>query len=200
MKIGPKYKIARRLGASVFEKTQTPKFADNAQKRTKRVSRPRSNFGIQLLEKQKARYTYGISNKQLTKYVQETLEKKVLNPSQTLFQTLESRIDNVVLRSGLAPTRLAARQMVSHGHVTHNGTRVTVPSIKVKEGDVVAVRQGSSEKPLFLDFEERIKDSIIPNWLKLDSKNKSVVVKGQPTLEARDSSINFELVVQFYKR
>lgn len=201
MKIGPKYKIARRLGASVFEKTQTAKFALKSQKgKGKFGPRARSNFGIQLIEKQKARYTYGITNKQLTRYAKEILDKNTPNPAQAFHRSLESRIDNVVLRSGLAPTRLAARQMVSHGHILHNGTRVTVPSIKVKEGDVITVREASLEKGFFNDFEERIKDITVPQWLSLDSKKKSVVVKGVPAFDPKESSINFETVLQFYKR
>src|SRR3989344_6775354 len=103
MKIGPKYKIARRLGASIFEKTQGPKFALSKERKEKNSrSRPKakSEFGKQLIEKQKARFSYGITEKQFSKYVNKALSSQQGEPTQKLFQTLESRLDNVLYRAG----------------------------------------------------------------------------------------------------
>src|SRR5262245_8692490 len=129
MKIGPKYKIAKRLGAPVFEKTQTQKFALSEARKAKNVRKKRggaaSDYSKQLTEKQKMRYTYGITEKQLRRYVDEAAATGH-QPIALLIARLESRLDNVVYRLGLAPTRLGARQMVSHGHVTVNGRKLTI--------------------------------------------------------------------------
>ena len=129
---GPKYKIARRLGASVFEKTSTAKFALRTERKSRNLAgkRPkaRSNYGKQLIEKQKVRFTYGISEKQFRNYVREVIDKNSSNPTEALFALLEARVDSVVLRSGFVPTKQAARQAVSHGHITVNGKRITIPS------------------------------------------------------------------------
>src|SRR3954468_519236 len=122
MKLGPKYKIARRLGAPIFEKTQTQKFAlslARKEKSTKRRPKPKSEFGTQLNEKQKARFTYGISEKQFANYVKQSLNGS--EPVQKLFAKLERRLDNVIYRAGLASTRAQARQIAAHGHSTVNG-------------------------------------------------------------------------------
>jgi small subunit ribosomal protein S4 len=100
---------------------------------------PKSDFGVQMLEKQKARYTYLLSEKQFSKYVKSAIEKQGDN-REILFKTLESRLDNIVLRAGFAPTRLAARQLVSHGHLMVNDRRVTIPSYSVRVGDKISIR------------------------------------------------------------
>src|SRR5665213_1556341 len=142
---GPRYKIAKRLGASVFEKAQTQKFALAAERVGRvRKGRPRgaSEYGKQLLEKQKVKVTYGVGERQFSRYVREAVEAGG-NPVEHLHQTLELRLDNVLYRLGLAKTRRFARQMASHGHVTMNGRRINVPSAAVKVGDRIAVREGS---------------------------------------------------------
>jgi small subunit ribosomal protein S4 len=129
MIIGPKYKIARRLGAAVFEKTQTQKYAMRAARKDKTspIMRSKSEYGQGLLEKQKARMSYGVTSTQFTKYVKNALARKG-DSANHLVNYLESRLDNAVLRGGLAPTRRAARQLVSHGHINVNGSRVNIPS------------------------------------------------------------------------
>jgi small subunit ribosomal protein S4 len=117
MLIGPRYKKARYLGAAVFRKTQTPKYALRMQAKTKSTKRrsAKSEFGRQLLEKQKARYSYGISGGQFTNYVKSALQTTGDN-AKNLLRILEGRLDNAVLRAGFALSRAAARQMVNHGH------------------------------------------------------------------------------------
>ena len=122
MIIGPKFKIAKRLGAQIFEKTQTQKFALSEARRGQRQGRRRGNisdYKRQLIEKQKLRFTYGISEKQLRRYINEATSKSH-QPIALLMSRLESRLDNVVYRLGLAKTRQFARQMVSHGHILVN--------------------------------------------------------------------------------
>ena len=149
---GPKYKIARRLGANIFEKTQTAKFAMRAERKGgKGPYRPKGEYAIAMLEKQKVRYTYGIMERQFKKYVKEAVAKKGVNTVQALFERLETRLDNVVYRLGIAPTRAAARQMVCHGHILVNGKRTNVPSQTVFVKDIISVRIGSLKKPHSLE-------------------------------------------------
>lgn len=203
MKIGPKYKIARRLGAPIFEKTQTPKYTLSLARKERsghrgRRSKPKSEYGLALIEKQKARFTYGIGEKQFRNYVNKALNS--LDPTQTLFATLERRLDNVLFRAGLAKTRPQARQTASHGHVLVNNTRVTVPSILLSKGDVITLRSGSTDKPLFVEATERMKAVAAPLWLKIDPAKKRVVVDGQAVYESKEQLFDLRIVIEFYSR
>lgn len=201
MKIGPKYKIARRLGAPVFEKTQTQKFALRESRKAKQKRyRPRTDYGNQIIEKQKARYSYLVPEKQFAKYVSKASAVVNKKPAEALFEMLESRLDNVVLRLGLAPTRNAARQMVSHGHIIVNGKKVTIPSYQVKEGDEIKIRPQSMEKGVFMNLEERLNNFNQPAWLTFDSKKKVGKVVGEPKLESADLLFDINLVLEFYSR
>lgn len=201
MRIGPKYKIARRLGAQVFEKTQGKKFAI-AEGATKGRGdrRPKTDFGIQMLEKQKVRFTYGIIERQFKNMVKEVLSKRLAKPEEKLFENLESRLDNVVLRGGLAHTRFFARQMVSHGHITVNGKKVNIPSFHVKKGDVISVREGSKDKGLFANLLEKSKDLTIPAWLRTDFNKKIINVEGAPIYVPATLSFSLTSVLEFYRR
>jgi small subunit ribosomal protein S4 len=201
MKIGPKYKLARRLGAPVFEKTQTQKYSlslARKEKTSRRRPRPRSEYGTQLIEKQKARFSYYLTESQFSKYVKSALNSP--EPAQKLFRTLESRLDNVLFRSGLGKTRMAARQMASHGHVLVNGRRVTIPSIVLREGDKVSVREGSAESALFRDAAERMKAQEAPHWLSVEPDNKQIEVKGVPVYDPAEHVFDLGVVLEFYSR
>lgn len=201
MKIGPKYKIARRLGPEVFEKTQTQKYQLNADKKAKtvRFRRPRSDYGKQLLEKQKIRFTYGVTERQFRNYVRAALSQKKMKPVDYLYESLERRLDNVVYRVGLAPTRSAARQYVSHGHIDVNGGRVTIPSYSVDKGDKLSVRERSRGKVIFQKDDDS--DSVeSPSWIKFDIKKLEGEIKDYPVLSSKDSVLDFPLVIQFYSR
>ena len=201
MKIGPKYKIARRLGSHVFEKTQTPKFVLNEQKKKKKgFSRPKSIYGKQLIEKQKVRFTYLLTEKQFSKYVKEVIDSKAKNQSELLFQRLESRLDNIVLRSGFLKARPLAKQGVSHGHFTVNGKRTNVPSYSLKKGDKVQIREASKTKGLFSDIENTVKENVTPSWLKVNLKDMSIEVVGEPVYSRVDLNFDLQQVLEFYKR
>jgi len=202
MRIGPKYKIAKRLGSAVFEKTSTAKFAAAAEKKNFSLNgvRSRSNYGTQLLEKQKVRYTYGISNKQLTNYVRKIISSDAKDHEATLYNLLERRLDNVVLRSGLAKTRFQARQIVSHGHIKVNNKKITVPSFSVSKKDEITVKDSSKEKSLFVSFPERAKELDTPKWLKVSPKDYRITVEGDPQYIANEVAFNLGDVLQFYKR
>ena len=201
MKIGPKYKIARRLGAPIFEKTQGAKYALSLTRKEKNIKgrqKPKSEYGKQLLEKQKARFSYGVSEKQFSKYTKASLNAP--EPLQKLFRSLEMRLDNILYRSGLAKTRASGRQMAAHGHATVNGKRVTIPSMLLKIGDEVGIRGGSVESPLFVDAEERMNTQAAPSWIELDPKKKVSKVAGLPTYVPGEQLFDLGVVLEFYSR
>jgi len=201
MQIGPRYKKARYLGAPVFSKTQTQKFALRSQEKTKTKGRRgnKSEFGRQMLEKQKARYSYGVSAGQFSKYVKGALQTTGDN-AKNLLNSLESRLDNVVLRAGFTTSRSAARQMVSHGHILVNGKKVTIPSFEVSVGDKVTVREGSKNKPLFTKLDETLKTVKVPAWISLNVETKEIKVEGVPSVDATELLFDVKSVLEFYTR
>lgn len=200
MKIGPKFKIARRLGAPVFEKTQSPKYAASASKKAKKSGpKQRTDFGIQMAEKQKARYTYLLTEKQFSNYVKKALAKKG-SSSELLLSQLESRLDNAVLRAGFATARGSARQMVSHNHITVNGKIANIPSYALSIGDVIGIRAGSLPKPLFKDIETRLQGKTAPSWIKVDFTKKTAEVQGVPKPETAELLFDVNSVIEFYSR
>jgi len=205
MKIGPKYKIARRLGAPIFEKTQTQKFALSESKKGKsggrnQRRRTKTQYGIQMAEKQKARFTYGVSERQFGNYVKQAMQVSGKKPSEALFEGLERRADNVIYRVGFAPTRTAARQMVSHGHILVNGRKITIPSYKLTDNDVISIREGSKEKKIFENIDEKIAERTENNWLSVDVKKKTVTIQAVPTLSGTDLLFDLDVVIEFYSR
>lgn len=201
MKIGPRYKKARYLGAPVFRKTQTQKFALRAQGGKGKPGRRggKSQYGSQMLEKQKARYSYGISNKQFTNYVNKALQTPG-NNAKNLISLLESRLDNVILKSNLAPSRSAARQMVSHGHIVVNGTILTIPSYSVRVGDKITIREGSKGKGIFAKTDENLANLQVPAWMKIDTKKKEITIEDKPIAETDELLFDIRSVLEFYSR
>jgi small subunit ribosomal protein S4 len=204
MKLGPRYKIARRLGAPIFEKTQTQKFKLQSEAKkgpgAKRGGMMKTDFGRQMLEKQKARFTYGISEKQFSKYVKNVIESKSHTPTNEVFVALETRLDNVVARLAIVSTRRFARQVVSHGHILVNGRKVTVPSYVVRAGDKISVREGSKSTAIFKEFEAKIKEIQTPIWLTWDTEKKVASVLKMPSIEGQDLLFDLGAVIEFYKR
>ncbi len=202
--IKSKYKIAKRLGAAVFEKTQTQKFAlseaRTPPKKTRGGRGGGSDYGRQLLEKQRVRFTYGISEGQLSKYAEAAFAEK--DPSTSLHRALEMRADSALYRAGFASTRRAARQIVSHGHITINGKRTTVPSYRVKVGDVMGVREGSRTSPLFTILSEKNEEGqrAIPQWLKVDRNALHITIMGEPSYNSIESGLAYSTLFEFYSR
>ncbi len=198
---GPKYKIARRLGAPIFEKTQTQKYAMHLERRGKGgFKKPKSEFGLQLNEKQKARFTYGLGERQFSNYVKEALAKKSANAPELIFQYLELRLDNVLYRLGFSTTRSGARQMATHGHISVNGRRVNTPSVRMKVGDKIEIAQRSLNKTLFANIDEKIKNVTVPSWIKLDAEKKVAVIQGMPVLVKSENMFDLNAVIEFYSR
>ncbi|MEN9920338.1 MAG: ribosomal protein small subunit ribosomal protein [Candidatus Parcubacteria bacterium] len=204
MKIGPKFKIAKRLGAPIFEKTQTQKFelsvARTSNKRSNKRPGQASDYKRQLIEKQKMRFSYGITEKQLRRYVDEAVAKEGHKPVAILMDRLETRLDNVVYRMGLAKTRQFARQMVSHGHIVVNGRRLNVPSHKVRVGDVITVREGSKPSVMFIGLAEKHEAITTPSWLTFDAKKLEGSVKAAPVFNPAEALFDPEQVMEFYSR
>jgi len=202
MLLGPKYKICKRLGASVFEKCQTQKFQLAEARAPRKVARRRggSDFGVQLLEKQKARFTYGLSESQFSRYVHEAMDKKGKDSVVGLLGRLEARLDNVVYRAGFVKTRRAARQMVSHGHILVNGRRVNVPSFKVEKGMTISVRPESRPSTLFVNRTETVVETKAPAWIKFEDQGFAVSIDADPGLGEGEAPFNAPVIIQFYSR
>jgi small subunit ribosomal protein S4 len=203
MKTGPRYKIAKRLGASVFEKAQTQKFAISAERSAKNKRRGRgrqSEYGKQMLEKQKVRVTYGLTERQFRNYVRKALAANSAKPTDRLHELLELRLDNLVWRLGLAKTRRGARQMVAHGHVMVAGKKSRVPSQAISVGDKIAVREGSKEHGVLLGFSERFTERPLPSWLSWSPVKMEGGVIERPTTSSADVAGDLVAVLSFYTR
>jgi small subunit ribosomal protein S4 len=196
----PKYKMCRRLGAGIYEKCQTQKYVASEAKKNKKDKRRKapSIYGSQMLEKQKIRYSYGINERQLQKYVGLAQHQKASPVSDKLYQLLESRLDNVVYRLGWAPTRALARQMCSHGHILVNGKRLKVPSHIVSINDTITPREGSRASVLFTELPTRLKTYSLPNWLKADAGELKGTVSGIP--KNVEGYLDLNTVLEFYSR
>lgn len=197
---GPKYKMCRRLGSGVYEKCQTQKYVLSEGRKSTSGKRPKqlSGYGEQLLEKQRIRFTYGVSEKQFKNYVLRASAIKGASASEKLYEFLEARLDNVVYRLGLAHTRTLSRQMVSHGHFLVNGKRTTVPSYEVRAGDIITIREGSKKSVLFADIDKKQKNYTMPNWLNFDVARLEGKMVGVP--KNSDAFLNFTAVLEFYSR
>ncbi len=197
-----KYKIAKRLGAGVFEQTQTNKFALSEARTAATKKKPRgrggSDYGRQLLEKQRVRYTYGLNERQLSNYAEKAM--KEADPSTALHRSLEQRADSVVYRAGLAGTRRMARQIVSHGHILVNGKRTTTPSHHLKKGDVITIREGSRTSPLFAGLSDVENRKAVPSWLAADISLLKVDVAGEPAYTTLETGLDYATVFEFYSR
>ncbi len=160
-----------------------------------------SEFGQQLQEKQKIKFSYGVNERQLRRLFKEVEKKSKsqhISAEEAVVDTLERRLDNVVMRLGFTEGRNLARQVVSHGHIEVNGTRTKVPSYKVKVGDKISVRQGSRGMAMFQELAEKLKKYETPQWLKLDKANLEGEVVGQP--QDIDVPFDVSLVVDFYSK
>lgn len=201
MKIKSKYKIARRLGPAVFEKTQTQKFAARSEKKTKgRRGGMMTEFGKAILEKQKARFTYVINERQFKKYASNAISEHKKKPDDSLYQSLETRLDNTVYRLGLAATRLSARQIVGHGHIAVNGKRVTVPSYRVAIGEIISVMPRSRQSKLFSDIVEKAKEYRVPEWLLFDAVKMEGRAVSLPKFSPAELHFDIAMILDFYKR
>eukprot|EP00752_Nemacystus_decipiens_P001080 g1080.t1 len=198
-----KHKIDRRLGVNLWGRPKSPfnkrEYGPGQHGQARR--RKPSDFGIQLMAKQKLKGYYGnIGEKQFRKYYDEAVRRRG-DTGENLVGILEHRLDAMVYRAKFVPTVFAARQFVNHGHVLVNGKRVTVPSFMLKVGDVVEVRQKSKELPLVLEAIASVEREI-PDYLEVDHKKLAASINRTPKLEDVPYPVQMEpnLVIEFYSR
>ena len=203
---GPVCRICRRAGMKLFlkgercfgpkcgvERRATP--PGMAAQRRRKVS----EYGLQLREKQKARSIYGVLEAQFRKHFREAVRRPGMT-GENLLRILETRLDNVVYRLGFGDSRKQARQLVRHGHFFLNGRRTDIPSALVKPNDIVEVAPGSRDNEYFKTVRERLAKKTVPRWLDLDLAGMRGRVLSAPGREDIDTSINEQLVVEFYSR
>lgn len=196
---GPKSRIARKFGEAIFgpdkvlsKKNYPPGQHGNSRKRKT------SEYGIQLREKQKAKYTYGVLEKQFRNLFEKASRTKGIK-GEVLLQFLEARLDNVVFRMGLAPTRSAARQLVSHRHICVNGKVVNIPSFSVKAGQVISVREKSKSLEVIVDALSGFNHSKYP-WLEWDKSSMSGKFLHMPDRTDIPENIKEQLIVELYSK
>ena len=158
-----------------------------------------SEYLLQLQEKQKARFTYGVMEKQFRRYYEEA-NRLPGKTGDNLLILLESRLDNVVYRAGLARTRRQARQLVSHGHFTVNGKRVDVPSYKVTQYDIIDVRDKSRNMLWFEDAQDNLLDSVVPAWLQVVPDTLRILVHQLPERAQIEVPLQEQLIVELYSK
>lgn len=196
---GPKTKIARKFGEPIFgddksfeKRNYPPGQHGNARRRGKK-----SEYAIQLMEKQKAKFTYGILERQFRNLFEKASRSKGVT-GEVLLQLCESRLDNVVYRFGLSPSRRGARQLVSHRHITVNGNIVNIPSYQVKVGDVIGVREKS--KTLNIVVEAKGKDNAAYEWLSWNSEQLQGTFVSIPERLQIPENIKEQLIVELYSK
>ena len=201
--IGPKNKIARRFGANLGLKINATKVARRLAQQPgvhgpKKRRASGSSYGKQLLEKQKAKYIYGLREKQFRGYVTEA-NRQDGDSGVNLQRLLELRLDNVVYRLGIAGTRAQARQFVSHSMFFVNGKKMNIPSHILKVGDVVSLRENKQKKKIFEDLTERLSklDNLV-SWLIVDSTKKSGKILNLPTDKDFDKVFDVKLIIEYY--
>ena len=197
--IGPKSRISRRFGEPIFgpdnvlNKKSYPPGQHGSQKRRGKSS----EYGTQLMEKQKAKYTYGILEKQFSNLFKEALRRKGIT-GEILLQLCEMRLDNIVFRLGIAPTRSAARQLVSHKHIQVNENICNIPSYSLKVGDVVSVRERSKSLSAITSSLSTERNSM--DWLEWHPDNFSGKITSAPLRDQIPENIKEQLIVELYSK
>ena len=203
---GPVCRLCRREGTKLFlkgERCMTGKCAldrrSTAPGQHGAANKKVREYGMQLREKQKTKRYYGVLEKQFVNYYSEA-ERKTGMTGENLLVLLERRLDNVVYRMGMAESRRAARQMVLHAHFTLNGKKVTIPSISVKVGDVIAVKESSRDLAVVKAMIENLATKITPKWLEVNKETGTAKVVALPAREDIDFDFNEQLIVELYSK
>jgi small subunit ribosomal protein S4 len=197
---GPRVRISRRFGVPIFGPTkylERRNYGPGVHGPKSR--RKTTEYGEGLNEKQKLRYYYGLMEKQFRGVYEKALRRRGVTGEQML-QILETRLDNVVFQLGFANTRAAARQMVTHGHVTVNGRKAAIPSHALKANDVISVKNNNVSKQLATKGMETSTSRVVPDWLSLNKEELKGVVMRIPTQEEIQPIANVQMVVEFYSR
>ncbi len=197
---GPTTRINRRFGQAIFP----PNKAFERKPHPPGIHGPRlrrrsSEYSLGLNEKQKLRYMYGLTEKQFRRTFEKAKNQRGVT-GEIFLQLLETRLDNVVYNLGLARTRAAARQFVTHGHIRVNGHKLDIPSYCVKSGDTIEVRERTSSKQLATRSTEETQSRAVPAWLAREADAMKGTMNRLPTAEEMEQSINVQLIVEFYSR
>ena len=196
---GPKSKISRKYGEPIFGDTKAlEKKPHPPGQHGRGRRRKKSEYAVQLAEKQKAKFLYGILERQFRNMFKKASRKEGIT-GENLLQLLEARLDNIVYRLGVAPTRRSARQLVTHKHITVNGNVVNIPSFTVKEGDLVGVRERSKSLVAISESVSQ-KTSNKYKWLEWDDKSLSGKLITYPDRESIPENINEQLIVELYSK
>jgi len=195
---GPNNKQARRVSFSILENGKDiAKRPYGPGQHGKDKKKKPSNYAVQLNEKQKVRFMYGISEKQFKKLVNDAGKMKGVH-GENLLILLESRLDNIVYRCGFATTRRGSRQLVNHGHITVNGKKVDIPSYRVKPGDVIAIKENSADhKGIEIALQNKVKR---PEFISYDEGKRVATYVRYPERSELNAEINESLIVEFYSR
>lgn len=195
-------KKCRRLGVSVCgrEKCALKRKPYPPGEHGKSFRRGGSEYGLQLKEKQKVKFLYGLRERQFKNYAASAASQHKVPAGEALVLSLESRLDNIVYKLGFAPTRASARQMVNHGHVGVNGRRVNIPSCQVKVEDTIELRKESRPKGLFANLELTIKKYNPPEWLELNKSEFRGKMISSPSTSELAKSYNINAIVEYYSR
>jgi small subunit ribosomal protein S4 len=200
---GPRSRVSRRLGVNIFGTSGETRALDRRpyppgeHGRTRKRGQP-SEYLAQLQEKQKARFSYGLSERQFRNLYEEANRRKGVT-GELMLQLLERRLDNVVYRAGLAATRPQARQFVSHGHFDVNGKRVNIPSYRVRVGDKVSLRTKSRDM-VTVQWNKDVLDRQAPGWLEVGDDGFAVTVRAYPEREQIDVPVREQLIVELYSK
>jgi small subunit ribosomal protein S4 len=189
------YALHPKAHKALVKRSSVPGEAGTRQNRNKP-----SQYNLQLREKQKVKRLYGLLEKQFSNLMKEATRKEGQSGA-ILLQLLERRADNAVYRAGLAPSRRAARQLMTHGHFELNGRRVDIPSIRLSGGDVLTLRAASKSNEYFKKLDDISPEpSSTPGWLKVNRKKFEISITGLPTREEAEPDINEQLIVEYYSR
>ena len=203
--LGPKAKLSRREGTDLFLKSARRALSDKCKLDSKPGQHGRtfgartSDFGNQLREKQKVKRIYGVLERQFRRYFAEA-ERRKGNTGETLLQLLESRLDNVVYRMGFGSTRAEARQLVSHAAITVNGQVVNIPSMQVRPGDVIAIREKAKKQTRIQEALNLASQVGSINWVSVDASKLEGTFKQVPDRDEISGDINESLIVELYSR
>ncbi len=201
---GPRARVSRRLGTNIFGTTGEEKalekrpYPPGMHGRTRRRGNNNTEYLFQLQEKQKARLSYGLNERQFRKVYDEATRRPGVT-GENMLRLLELRLDNVLYRAGLGATRPQARQFVSHGHVNVNGKRVNVPSYRVRKGDVIEIREKTRDNAI-IQWNKDVLDRTPPAWLDKAADGNGVTVYSEPLREQIDVPLREQLIVELYSK
>ncbi|MDD3303173.1 MAG: 30S ribosomal protein S4 [Candidatus Gracilibacteria bacterium] len=203
---GPKKKLCRREGVNLFG---TEKYDLDKSKRSLLRSRKTSEYGVQLRKKQLAKRMFGLSEKQFFSYYKKALTSNIEGTTgEKMLKMLELRMDNVIYRANFARTRMQSRQFVNHAHFKLNGIKVDIPSISLKVGDVIELRDKLKESPLYKSLLEEMEEFSKQNkgnvssftWIDVDAKNLKITIKALPEKQDFDQIIDIQKIIEFYSK